>query len=498
MSKNKKVVIVGAGVSGLSAGIYAQLNGFDSQIVEMHSIAGGICTAWYRKGYKFDYSIQWLVGSKFGTFYNAYRDTGLLNDEVEIINPAFHTKLPNPEVGDFIIHTDINKWENYMLEKAPEDACAIKKMCNDMRRCAKLESFDLAPALRTPFHYIRSLFRSYPTLFTVMRHKNKTCKDYFNKLTIKNEWLRTSLHGIYGESNFSVIPFLLMLGWYTQRNAGYPAGGSLCIAERMHRRYTKLGGNILFKKRVSEVIVENNQAKGVLLDDGTTIECDYVISATDGYNSVFNLLKGKYQSSQQKKAYKKWELFSSFVQVSFGINTDLKTNFPVQWVVAKGREIGKTTLQQGYRILNYNFDRTMAPEGKTCIIIRFDSPWEIWENISKEDYKEEKKMIEKAALQLLEEHYPGASASVEVYDVATPLTTARYTGAWRGSHEGFLPTPENIVQQLPLTLPGLSNFYMIGQWLFPGGGIPPSVLSGKWALQMICKKEKRKFWVRNK
>jgi hypothetical protein len=34
---------------------------------------------------------------------------------------------------------------------------------------------------------------------------------------------------------------------------------------------------------------------------------------------------------------------------------------------------------------------------------------------------------------------------------------------------------------------------MVGHWLFPGGGIPPSIQSGKWAIQMICKKEKVKF-----
>jgi len=491
--KKKKIIIIGGGVAGLSAGIYAQMNGFDSQIVEMHGIAGGLCTAWYRKGYKFDYSIQWLVGSKYGVFHDIYRDTDILNDDIEVINPDFHIKLVNPDAEDFIIYTDIDKWENYLLEKAPEDARAIKKMCTDMRRFGKFESFELAPSLRTWLDYLKAFFHFYPALFTVVKHKKKTCEDYFNWLNIKNEWLRSSLHGLYGKTDFSIIPFLLILSWYTQGNAGYPKGGSLCVAERMHKKYVKLGGNILFKKKVREIVVENHQAKGVILEDGTTIEGDYVISAAGGYNTLFHLLKEKYLPPKSKNAYKNWGIFKSFVQVSFGINADLKTDVPVQWVLAKGRKIGKTTLQSGYRILNYNFDRTMAPEGKTCIVIRFESPWETWENISKEAYQEEKEQIEKEALRILEEHYPGASSSIEVCDVATPLTTVRYTGAWKGSHEGFLPSPKNITQQLPPTLPGLSRFYMIGQWLFPGGGIPPSVLSGKWALQMICKKEGRNF-----
>ena len=61
----KKVVIIGGGIAGLSAGIYAAMNGFDTQIIEMHSVAGGQCTAWDRKGYRFDYCyIGWWVLQK--------------------------------------------------------------------------------------------------------------------------------------------------------------------------------------------------------------------------------------------------------------------------------------------------------------------------------------------------------------------------------------------------------------------------------------------------
>ena len=53
-TKVKKVIIIGAGVSGLSAGIYGQMNGFNTEIFEMHAIPGGECTGWRRKGYYFD------------------------------------------------------------------------------------------------------------------------------------------------------------------------------------------------------------------------------------------------------------------------------------------------------------------------------------------------------------------------------------------------------------------------------------------------------------
>ena len=91
----------------------------------------------------------------------------------------------------------------------------------------------------------------------------------------------------------------------------------------------------------------------------------------------------------------------------------------------------------------------MAPENKTCIVIRFDSPYDQWKNMDRnsEEYKQEKERIKADALKILDENYPGSSEFVEICDIATPLTTVRYTKAWKGSYEGFRPTSKNITDQ---------------------------------------------------
>ncbi|MBK7711056.1 MAG: NAD(P)/FAD-dependent oxidoreductase [Bacteroidales bacterium] len=60
---DNSIIIIGAGFSGLAAGIYARMNGYDVTIFEMHNLPGGLCTSWERKGYTFDCCIHWLVGS---------------------------------------------------------------------------------------------------------------------------------------------------------------------------------------------------------------------------------------------------------------------------------------------------------------------------------------------------------------------------------------------------------------------------------------------------
>ena len=109
------------------------------------------------------------------------------------------------------------------------------------------------------------------------------------------------------------------------------------------------------------------------------------------------------------------------------------------------------------------------------------------------EYKAEKIQIAKDATAYLEKEYPGISEYIEVTDVATPKTDVRYTGVKDGAYEGFMPSKENMMKSLKMQLPGLQKFYMAGQWLFPGGGLPPSAQTGKWAVQLICKKEKQRF-----
>ncbi|MEI6124866.1 MAG: NAD(P)/FAD-dependent oxidoreductase [Bacteroidota bacterium] len=490
---SKKVTIIGGGVAGLSAGIYAAMNGFDAEIIEMHTVAGGQCTAWDRKNFRFDYCLHWLVGTSKGAFNDIWKETNVLNNDTEIIDHEMHSKIYDKNRNEFIIYSSINRWEKYLLDLSPDDAKPIKRMCNDMRKSALLEPFALPPELRNLFDYIKMIPVMWPIFNLVRKFGRLTCKEYFDKLGFKSEKIKSALYGIYGDRNFSALAFVFMLAWFNQKNAGYVKGGSFPLAQRMLEKFIKLGGKISYNKRVEKIIVENNKAKGVMLTDGTRILSDYVIGTADGHTTIYKMLQGKYVSKKIDFAYKNWELFTPIVQVSFGINKMLPSESPIIINIAKNLKIGKTNLEYGYSIMNYSYDSTMAPVGKTSMVMRFESPWKLWENLEGDDYKNEKKQIEKDAITYLETEYPGNSEFIEVIDVATPKTDVRYTGVKEGAYEGFMPSKENMMKALDMQLPKLSNFYMAGQWLFPGGGLPPSAQTGKWAVQLICKKEQQKF-----
>jgi phytoene dehydrogenase-like protein len=81
----RNIAIVGAGIAGLTAGIYALQSGFDVTIYESHTIPGGASTSWKRKGYLSEGGMHWLTGSSPDIPLNRlWREVGAIDDSVAV------------------------------------------------------------------------------------------------------------------------------------------------------------------------------------------------------------------------------------------------------------------------------------------------------------------------------------------------------------------------------------------------------------------------------
>ena len=144
---------------------------------------------------------------------------------------------------------------------------------------------------------------------------------------------------------------------------------------------------------------------------------------------------------------------------------------------------------------HYCFDHTLAPQGKSAVTVLIGSNYDYWRPLleDRERYEAEKQQIADVVISQLNKRFPGIKEQIEVVDVATPTTYERYTGNWQGSYEGWQITTKSFGMSMSKTLPGLKSFYMGGQWVEPGGGLPPAALSGRNVMQIICDQDKRPF-----
>jgi phytoene dehydrogenase-like protein len=498
MSK-KSIIIIGGGIAGLSAGCYGQMNGFQTRIFEMHKKKpGGLCTSWKRQGYTVDGCIHWLVGAgQNSNFHAIWQELGAVQDR-QFVNYEEYGRVVAVDGKEFIVYADIDLLARHMREIAPEDKAVIDEFIEALRSCTRIDTpvgkapetaniFDLAKLVVTQFPLIRLLWKW-----------NKVSFSEFGR-RFKNPLLREAFPLLF-TPDFSLSFLLMTLGWLHNKAAAYPIGGSLEFSRAIEKRYLSLGGEMNYKAKVVKILTENGRAAGIRLEDGTEHRADYVISAADGHATIYEMLDGKYVDDTVRNYYEKLVPFPPLVYVALGVNR----SFPDLPAAALGRfyELSSPLAVGGVEhkhlpVHIYNFDPTLAPEGKTLLTILLQTDFHYWEKLRKNDeqYKAEKEKIADAVVSVLDKRFPGLAGQVEMRDVSSPTTFVRYTGNWKGSFEGWQVTPKtwSFGRIMRKTLPGLDNFYMAGQWVEPGGGLPAVAMSGRNVMQIICKKEKKKF-----
>jgi phytoene dehydrogenase-like protein len=293
---------------------------------------------------------------------------------------------------------------------------------------------------------------------------------------------------------------VMMLATYANKDAGWPMGGSLEFARGIEKSYLKLGGKINYNARVEKILVEKDKAVGIQLSDGSKCPADYVISAADGYATIYKMLEGRYIDDNIKSLYNETPLAPTSVQVSLGVACDLSKE-PHVLGIKLDKPITVGGIENSYIYLrHYCYDPSMAPEGKSSITSILSSDYEYWERLYIEDrnaYNAQKKMIADEFIRVFEERFPYAKGKIEVVDVSTPYTYTRYTGTWKGVYMGWMTTPEKSMLKTPGKLPGLKNFYLAGQWANSSGGVPTGVVTGRWSLMRICKDDGKKFVASN-
>lgn len=507
MQAKPKINIIGAGISGLCAGCYLQMNGFETQIFEKHDIPGGLCTSWEKGEYTIDGCAHWILGSDKGSgFYHMWSE--ILN--LEKINFHHHEIRIHVEVKNtadkygskiFNVYNDLNTLQNYMLDLSPEDEVVIKQFINDVRVLQKYE----LPPLMDKLPLIPSIIRGIKMMrylkFLLILNKQRKVSNYDLAKKFKSPFFKEAFELLYDGQEVKMLVFNFPQAVFDKKSAGYPIGGSLAWAQKIADKYTSLGGKIHYSTPVKKIITENNGAKALLVRNDVIHECDAVLSAADWYKTVFEYLDGKYVNDKllKLKEGKVIDVYYSILLVSFGLKKTYKEyphfhRFPIELQLKSPCGTTWDRLEVHF----YNYDPTLAPEGKTVMACSFyTTNGNYWINLRKNErvkYREEKTKFVNSVIELLEIKFPGIKNDIEVTDFATPATVLRYTNNWQGSAQGWLPG-ENIIASSPvkMTLPKLKQFYYASHWGRPGGGLPVAINQGRDVAKLICKDFKIDF-----
>ncbi len=484
----KKVIIVGAGVAGLSAGVYARQSGFDVTICEAHSIPGGNCTSWRRKGYLFEGGLHWLTGSAQNQpLHKVWQNLGAINADTKVyIRDPFMVYEYNGQ--QVCLYRNAEKLREHLTAVSPEDKKEINALCDNIKRFSKvmMPVTDIrgVKVKEKSTMKLSSLLPMLPAFLKMPGYNNLSAGEYRRRF--KSPAIRGFISNILSDE-YAASSLFFVFGAFASGDGGYLEGGSLKMAMNMADRFTALGGKIQYSTRVQKVLVRDGKAVGVMAN-GEEIAADAVIVTADTLAAIDNLFDKPLCELWTDKMRALMPRLTANTFISLGVKTDLSAlpeslifnlKAPFEYAGQKYDAIG---FQQ------YSAYEGYAPEGCTPMtVILIGDTYDYWKaQKDSGQYEAEKQKLADAVIGLLSERLPQIRDKIAVVDVATPLTYERYCGSCHGSWMTLTVKGEKMTAY-PSVSESIANLYFAGQRIQPPGGLPVACDTGRKAAQYLCR-----------
>lgn len=490
----KKIVIIGGGIAGMTAGVLLQKAGYHTEIYEKNALPGGQCTGWKREGYFIDNCIHWLTGTRPGSaLHELWEEIGALGDDVKLCQKEmfYSSKLDRQTITFW---RDKERTRRELLALSPEDAEEINKLIDYVSLAESM----VVPAEK-PFDAMNLL--DYIKLGMSMKEMAEVMKEY-GKMDI-HELAKRFKHPLiqraitdYMPSGYQAYAFLVSYGTVTGGNGDIPKGGSLAMALRIARRYEEYGGTLHTNTSVANVLLNGKKAEGILLENGKRVEADYVICACDTDYTFHRLLPEKYMPNKLKEMYaerKKYPVSSGF-QIAYAVDGVFPELTGTRVFSCNEMSVGQQNVQC-MSIQSYDYEPDFAPAGKMILQTNFsqtEEDYEYWKTLytDKVVYEEKKAEIAAQAMKRVVTEYPFLDGKLRVIDVWTPMTYTRYCNSYRGAYMSFVTTKQAKSIIVPGVVKGINNVLLASQWLMGPGGLPTAAAMGKFAAWRIIKNHK--------
>lgn len=501
MSKDtskKKIIIIGGGIAGLSAGIYGQKCGFDTEIYEKNPNVGGLCTSWYRKDIKIDGCIHWLTGTREGHNINKmWKHVNAFDQEDIIRGDNFGTVEYNGKKITFWF--DLDKLEKELVEISPKDKRIIHKLRKMVEKFTKMQ-LPVEQPLKTLniFQFMKIGIKMIPYMPAFLYAKKISQRDFAKKFKSK-ELVYILSRIVPGDGN--LYSALYAFATNVAGNGGVPKGGSTYIIERMEKEYLANGGTIHLNSEVEEFVMKRHEVEGIKLKNGEVKTADYFVTSCDAYEVIRRFLKKdpRHRDVHLLKRFTHPLKFPapSCVYVSFKVKADVINSLGLTSTYEFSCEpyhVGKL-IEESVKMRNYSYDPSFINKDgyvlMNVLIHQSDKDFYYWEKLKKSYplYLKEKQRVADDVKDRIEEHFPSLKGELEVIDVCTPMTYQRYVNAYRGAYMSWSFTERGRQLMHSSSIKGINNLIFSGQWIIMPGGIPIALMSGKFAIQLLLKKE---------
>ncbi len=482
---NKRVIIIGGGLAGLSAGIYAQLNGFDSTIYESNQKIGGKYSGFDNKQ-KFMNSFPRIIYGLSTQSDMAKLWSELINikdNDIHNLDYLFHYQS---EEVDFFFHKDLKKLKDELQKISSYDIDNI-------------EEFIELIQLGMSYHMITTKSSDLIGVFEARKEQNKI--SIYKKLDKKigsldikkylSRFKSTKLQNILATIMVPETSCLILfsyLGKFAMNEINIIDDYNTNLVDQLKMKYLSMNGEIKTKSEVMELLFSKpNHIDSIKLSDNKTIKGDYFIATCDPQYVFEKLLKKKYRDRRYYLRYEDYKNYpvSSAIIATFSLNN----------VSLNDREyIAIPATRIAANMHNYlNFVKHIKEKNDniySCIINQKYDDYDFWKIII-----DNKKLVQEIEMKIwttIQKTLQNINPKVKInqLNIDNPITISK---SYRGALYGFNITPlgKNIVHDGCIS--EINNLFLASHWQQSPGGIVDAIVSGKFAIQHICRQEKIKL-----
>lgn len=517
-SNHFDVVIIGAGISGLtSAGLFSRL-GYRVCILEMDARPGGYIAGFKRLDYRFDSAIHWLnqCGPN-GLITKAFQFIGHDFPKCEVQHLVRRYKLDDM---DYLVTTNVDDFMNELIRDFPEDEKGIRRFFRDAKRIGKsfVNFTDINRNMSTMGLFEKALRGMKMLKFVIpfIPHISYSGDEGVKK-GLKKYFTNEKLMRLFGAEH-DLLSCLIPIAWAHIQDFQYPPkGGSQTFAEWLAHVTYEYNNEIRFQSKVKEIILENNKAVGVRFDQKKKSEVQevygkYIVAACDVETLYEKMLPKGIVPDKRLNVLKKAELYASAVTLSIALDCTAESlGFGKEMYYIADGGTSRDDLGNGnpatsgiHVVASSTRDTSMAPEGKGTLTIFIPGWLDKFNNWGTtvndkgelergEAYKDLKNEVSNIVIDRVDKKFGLNLREHIVYlDIATPVTHLRYTGNRGGTMMGARPGKANMQARVAHYKTPVENLFLSGHWAELGGGIPVAVRAALNSTLLILKKEDRK------
>lgn len=498
MTSTARVVVIGAGIGGLTAAALLAREGIHVTVLEANPYPGGSAATFFHKGYRFD------AGA---TVAGGFHDTGahtLLGDilglrrNARAKDPAWVVHLPDRTIT-------LTRDQSDLARQFPESAA----FWTEQRRIADLTWAMSAAGLPFPpadpkeaLHLAKLGWQFFPRDMSLLPFAFSTVGQWMNRHQLsKDKGFLRFIDVQLLISAQTTSPFVNALYGATaldlpRQGVFQVQGGIGALSQQLARKIKSLGGQVLFRHVVSRIVVGNGLARGLCVQQGKRrgkeikFPADLVIANATPW-SLDSLLGTASPQGLRSEIRHRRQTQGAFV-LHIGLREEaLPDHLPEHHQIIRDYE---SPLEEGNSLflsISPAWDSSRAPPGCRAVTVSTHTrvqPWWDAKSDNKSSYQARKTAYADSMIEAIDRVIPGFKSAAELVLPGTPLTYQFYTGRHKGMVGGF-PQTSILKARGPRT--GIPNLLLVGDSIFPGQSTAAVTLGAIRVAKLASRKLKR-------